>query len=354
MATQALPPYPGLAGTEIPGVKDQVGLGEIERTRVAEYRQMQMEALDKGWLPATIINLHPFSTTVSGVLLHELRIPGISLEDKFWDASLKLRLSNGLEVPYTQHVIAQPEFTVLEAVAGTEYDAVGTIKNRTWWPIELANDVVEQNNRFPQKGGMFAYKGDHLPMMGSGEHVDSVNVFNVPIVCYCNECVQKMADKAYADAIKYYTDQFNEAEEHILSGDPKRAKGIKKMHRWTTRYMRKVGVLQADPIWLKEILSAGTQAPSKCGRCGNQSLAAALFCTNCNNILKPYEAYKKGEIELDTPGAVTALRKLTKEQLIELKLYPEVLPFEEHRAKMAEERGLSDEEKKEKKSKKTT
>lgn len=336
----------------IPNVSEQTGLGQIEQGRRNKYRQMQIEALEKTWDPASVVSMHPFVVTAQGVLLHEPRIPGVSLDDEFWKRSLKIRLSSGMEVPFSQHVIANPEFVVLEQVVGMETDAMGSIDSKTFWPIELANDIVGQNNSLRSRGGVFAYKGAHAPLQSDRPHIhDKVNPFGISIVCYCNDCVQKMADKAYADAIDFYTSLFQEAEENMGSGDSKAKQRVKPMHRWATRYLRKVGVLKQDPAWLTEILTTVKTAPTFC-ICGAECLREAIVCLKCNHILKPFEAYQKGVIELDTPGALTALRRCTKEQLTTLALYPEVLPLDEYRAERAKASEADTEEEKGKKGKK--
>lgn len=336
----------------IPTVSEQTGLGQIERTRVAKYRQLQIEALEKGWDPASVISFHPFVVTAQGVKLHEPRIAPVSLDDDFWKKSLKIQITNGPEVPYSQFVIANPEFDILEKPEGGEFDAMASVDSTTYWPIFLAGDIVNQNNSSRARGGVFAYKGAHAPMQSDRRHLESkINAFGLAVTCYCNDCVQKIADQAYADAINFYTSLFTEAEENMGSGDSKAKQRVKPMHRWATRYLRKVGVLKQDPAWLTEILTTVKTAPTFC-ICGAECLREAIVCLKCNHILKPFEAYQKGVIELDTPGALTALRRCTKEQLTTLALYPEVLPLDEYRAERAKASEADTEEEKGKKGKK--
>lgn len=330
---------------KIPGVN----IGVMEQARVAQLRKMQIDAITRGYKPASLINLQPFVVTAQGVLLHEPKIPGVSLVDEFWDASLKLKLSNGLEIPFQQHVIANPEFTVGSYTVGGELDASEMMGSETWWPISLAQDIVEQQNRMEQRGGVFAYEGNHLPMMGTIPHIESgQNQFGVVLTCHCNACVQKKADEAYDIAIKFHTTMFNYAQDNMTSGESKDKKRVKPMHKWCTEYLLKVGVLKQRPSWLLEVgkfVAESTEKPLLCD-CGTTALPKAYFCGRCNRIVRPFEAYRDGKIELDTPGAEVALRQCSKDQLIELGIYPDVLPYEEFRALRDAERTAEKKEKK--------
>lgn len=309
-------------------------VGPLEEMRYNEYVELVKDANTRGWEPASVINLHPFSVTAQGVLLKEPRIPGVSLEDDFWKSSLKIQLKSGLEIPFNQYVIANPEFTVSEKPAD-EFDGAAMVKAKAWWPIDLAGDIVKQNNNLQPRGGVFCYKGVHSPLSNPATAAHEADIF----------------EKSYAHAIAFYTSLFNEAERAYSSGNKELAKDITSYHRWTTRYLRKVGVLQEDPKWLTEVLSTGKGKPNICQNCGHQAHREAATCTECNFVINPFKAYQLGIIDLDTPGANAALRRCTKSQLEELKLYPEVLPLDEFRAKMAEDRGDSEEEKKGKKNK---
>lgn len=328
---------------KIPGVN----ISAMDQARLSQLRSMQIDAIQRQWKPASVINLHPFAVSAQGVLLHEPKIPGVLLADEFWDASLKLKLSNGMEIPFQQHMIANPEFTVGEYVVGSETDATGIMGNKTWWPIELARDIVDQQNRMERRGGVFAYEGSHLPMTGSSPHLERFNnEFGIELTCYCNACVQKQADEAYNSAISFYTAMFEYAQENMMSGDAKDKKRVKYMHRWCTEYLIKVGVLKQRPPWILEIgkfVAESTEKPLICD-CGATALPKAYFCGRCNRIVRPFEAYRDGKIELDTPGATVALRQCTKDQLEDLGIYPEVKPYQEYRADI--EKGRATEEKK--------
>lgn len=323
---------------KIPGVN----ISAMDQAKLSQLRSMQIDAITRQYKPASFINMHPFVVTAQGVLLHEPKIPGVSLVDEFWEASLKLKLSNGMEVPFQQHVIANPEFSVGEYVVGSEADSTGVMGNKTWWPIELAQDIVIQQNRMERRGGVFAYEGSHPPMHGDFPHIESgTNQFGIELTCYCNSCVLKRADEAYDHAIAFYTTNYHYAQDNMTSGEAKDKKRVKPMHKWSTEYLLKVGVLKQRPSWLLEIgkfVTESTEKPLICD-CGTTALPKAYFCGRCNRIVRPFEAYRDGKIELDTPGAVGALRQCSKEQLEELGVYPEVLPYEEFRVKREKERG---------------
>src|SRR6266851_2330278 len=151
---------PGERGTFRPP-----NLTPIEAARYSQLVEMQQEAAEKGWHAASVVNLNPFSLNPPSVLLKGLKIAAVPLTDELWAASLKLKLRGGLAIPYVHHVIPNPEFTVLEQVTGTDAQSfMGSIKNKTWWPMDLAKDIVTCNNMNENRGGVFHYRGEHSPL----------------------------------------------------------------------------------------------------------------------------------------------------------------------------------------------
>ena len=92
------------------------------------------------------------------------------------------------------------------------------------------------------------------------------------------------------------------------------------------------GVIAILPPWVTQVNTAGAKAPETCPMCQAEAKPSALRCMNmnCTHIFHPYDAFKRHLIDLDTPGAVLALRRLSKEQLVELNVYPAVKPFDEY------------------------
>lgn len=310
---------PGERGTFKPP-----NLTPIETARYAQYIEMQVEAQEKGWLPATFVNLLPMTCNPPSVLLNGLKVSGVPVTEERWNASPKLRLSGGLEVPYVAHVILQPAFNVLEQVTGTDSQSfTGSIKNKTWWPIDLAKDIVTCSDVNQDRGGTFCYKGAHLPM---DPHV--VREAGMSTI----EQEQQMFESAYERMIKFLTRRFDFAAGAFASKSIIDIKNVRDGERNATRYLRRVGVLEIDPEWLTRILTTQDRAPVKCEQCDADCSRNTIRCTaqGCGYFLKPYEAFMKGMFDLETPGAITTLRRCTKQQLQRLGIYPRVKPLDEY------------------------
>jgi hypothetical protein len=285
---------------------------------------MIQEANEKGWLPATIVNLLPMTLNPPSVLLNGLKVSGVPVTEERWIASPKLKLSGGLEIPYVTHVILRPEFSVLEQVLGTDAQSFqGSIKNKTWWPIDLAKDVIHCSDVNQDRGGTFCYKGAHLPM---DPHV--VRERGMSKV----EEEREMFETAYVRMIKFLTREFDFSAAAYASNDKIAIKNVRDAQRSATRYLRRVGVLEVDPDWLTRILSTQDRAPVKCEQCDADCSRNAIRCTaqGCGYFLKPFEAFMKGMFDLETPGAITTLRRCSKQQLQRLGIYPKVKPLDEY------------------------
>jgi hypothetical protein len=298
-------------------------LTPIEQARYAQYVEMQIEANEKGWLPATVVNLLPMTLNPSSVLLNGLRISGVPLNEERWAASPKLKLQGGLEIPYVTHVIMTPSFNVLEQVTGTDLQSFqGSIKNKTWWPIDLAKDIIYGSDLNQERGGTFCYKGAHLPM----------SVFEREAGMSTVEQEREMFESAYTRMIRFLTQRFDFASGAFASKSAIDVKNVRENERNATRYLRKVGVLEVDPEWLTRVLTTQDRAPVKCPQCDAACSRYAKKCTapGCGYFLKPYEAFMEGMFDLETPGAITSLRRCTKHQLQRLGIYPKVKPLDEY------------------------
>lgn len=320
---------PGERGTFRPPM-----LTPIEASRVSQLYEMMDEANERGWEQASVVNLAPWTQNPSSVLLKGLRISAVPLAQEAWDASLKLKLKSGLEVPYVQHVIANPEFTVLEQVTGTPGNYQGAIKNKTWWPYDLAKDVVVGNNSMQHRGGVLCYKGSHSPFKGQKQtclkETARPDRPGKSEGCGCSNCVQELLEEAHQRNIRYCEMMFTEAEQAFASRNEKLIRQIRDYHRWATRYLRRTGVLEKEPAWLNEILTIQDKAPVFCQACGAETRRKAVKCQECGFIIEPFRAFQLGIFDLDTPGAVSTLRRCSKDQLKELGLYPEVKPLDEY------------------------
>lgn len=299
-------------------------LTPIEQARQAQLHEMIQEAHEKGWQPATVVNLLPMTLNPPSVLLNGLKVSGVPITEERWAASPKLKLRSGLEVPYIAHVILNPEFNVLEQVTGTDSQSFqGSIKNKTWWPIQLAQDIIYCSDLNQDRGGTFCYKGAHVPMDTAIKRESAMATVDEE---------QELLEACYLRMIRFLTRLFDEAEGAFASKDARAIKNIRDYHRWGTRYLRRVGVLEVDPTWLTRVLTTQQRAPVQCEQCGTECNNNAIKCTapGCGFFLKPYDAFMKGMFDLETPGAVTTLRRCSKQQLQRLGIYPKVQPLDEY------------------------
>jgi hypothetical protein len=311
-------------GNLIPGYGKPQMLSPLEAARYAQFVEMNIEAKEKGWLPASVVNLLPMSLNPPCVLLNGLKIPGVAVAEERWALSKKLKLRGGLEIPYVHHVITHPEFNVLEAVTGTDTNSFqATVKNKTWWPIALAKDIVLCSDLNQDRGGTFCYLGGHIPMDPHVKRESSMLTV---------EEEQELFESSYVRMIKFLTARFDFASGAFASKSIIDIKNVRDGERSATRYLRRVGVLEIDPEWFTRILTTQDRAPVKCAQCDADCSRHAVRCTaqGCGYWLKPYEAFMKGMFDLDTPGAITTLRRCTKEQLVNLGIYPRVKPLAEY------------------------
>jgi hypothetical protein len=144
--------------------------------------------------------------------------------------------------------------------------------------------------------------------------------------------VAKAVRLAHNRQIAYYTWRFEECQKLYADPDKRSHKAITRNDLRMAKLMKVWGVIGALPPWITATNPAGAKAPETCPICQAEAKPGSLRCMNgnCTHIFHPFDAFKRHLIDLDTAGAVTALRRCTKDQLIELGLYPAVKPFDEY------------------------
>lgn len=275
-----------------------------QQARINALLELHEEMNERGFAEASVINLHPFPVYTSGPILRELALERVPLDDQGWKNAKKITIL-GHEIPYTQHVFTRWEPIILEQVVGIQGDFLGQVSKKAIMPIALAEDVVKQNNGRETRGGVICYKGNHPPLFNSNTRAAEL----------------KLLEEAHQFQLNYYTAKFEEAEAAFSNANSK-------LNRWkeftynrhATRYLRKLGIITQDPKWLIKTQSVGAPAPQICVSCGAESKPGAIRCTNgsCTYVFNPYEAFHKFVIDLDTPGAVLALRRLTEDEIVNL------------------------------------
>lgn len=272
--------------------------------RLNALAELHAEMSDRGFQEASVINLHPFPVYTSGPILRELVIERVPLDDQGWKRAKKISLL-GHEVPYTQHVFTRWEPIILEQVVGIEGDFMGSVSRKAILPFTLAEDVVKQNNGRETRGGVICYKGNHPPLVNPSTREEEL----------------KLLEEAHQYQLNYYTAKFEEAEAAFSNSNSKLNRWKEfTYNRYATRYLRKMGIVAQDPKWLIKTQSVGAPAPQICVSCGAESKPGAIRCTNgsCTYVFNPFEAFNKYVIDLETPGAILALRRLNEEEIVKL------------------------------------
>lgn len=314
------------AGNAIPGERGTFqppNLTADQQARLDRYNRLVTQANSIGYKPWTVVNLAPFTVNPPNIKLFGLSIPGVPIAQEPWDDAPKLELRSGVKIPFVTHVFLSPQFDVCQQVHGmTDDDFTAATETQIWFPEQIAADVVLCNNQQERRGGVWRYAGAHEP----GKVKDSA------------EIEQNLLEEAYSDLLKFCEKKFLEAEEAMGSHNEKVRQRVRPLHRWCVWYLIRVNALKNQPDWLTEIKTVGQAAPVYCGKCGaKQENAKVPVCKDCNYVNKPYQALVDGVIDLQTPGAVTALRRCSKKELQELGLYPGIKPLGEYLRDMGKE-----------------
>src|ERR1700690_2906758 len=221
-----------------------------EQMRVNLYKEAWNDLADRGWNPATVINLHPFTLYGNGVLLRELKIPGVPRDAEAWKKAPKLKLKSGAEVPYFKYVFKDPAIVVLEQVTGPEHSSVGMNSAKVTLPIRFVEDLYQQNLYPVPRGGVFGYIGDHDPMT-----FDRAAEFDRE---------QDRFETAHAQQMLYYNQLLEQANAAFQENNRFKIMEITNYHRWATRYLRNLGLLASDPPWLALQVKPGPSVTQPC------------------------------------------------------------------------------------------
>lgn len=282
----------------------------LEEMRLNKYRAKWAELLENGWKTATVINLAPWQLYCSGVLapVRELRIGNVPRDQEMWNNARKLQLASGAEIPFVKHVFELPEVTILEQVIGFEGSYTGSTDVQVTQPIQFARDVEQQNNTPVRRGGIFFYYGSHDPLTNK-DTVDKERA---------------LLEQAHAELILYCNRLLDEGNSAHAENNKEKLREIQKYHRWGVRYLRLLGLLPEDPKWVHQVVKVGKPITQHCDQCGAEVSSDAVICIKCNRVLKPFEAFTHYVIDLESPGARLALKRMSSEeiaQLVEMDLF---------------------------------
>ena len=267
------------------------------------YKRLEAEANRRGWQPASVISLHPFNWPVTGPIHQaDIRIPAVSLTEKLWDESSKLRLNNGLAVPFVQYVFTMWQPCQRKYLIG-QIDFEEENDSSHIWPLEQAQDAVSQNNLGADRGGVFCYEGSHPPLSNMKTQAAE----------------RSLLESAHRAQMTYYETQYTRYSDAYLTRQSTSSwrdiVGKGKYHRWIALYLYRVGRLKNLPAWYEEIAAPGVKANEKCDQCQQNVEPGSVICRHCGRVLRPFDAFAKLHIDAETPGARLVAKRCNQNEL---------------------------------------
>jgi hypothetical protein len=305
-------------------------MAPAERERVEVYNEALRDAEQRGFKSAIVCRLCPWTLSPDGAAHQNKRLLGVPVERDQWDAHVpRIILSNGLSIPITYEVILSPYITAGTRFRGTgKTDSYAELKGTTDLPFGLACDLVRQQNMLNTQGGIFAYEGEHLPQDADGKWFDPKALAAVGWNEYMT--LPEAAEQAFTRMINHMKETASSATDAYRSGDKvamRETRGNRKNQ--CVHYLLNVGILSDPPAWFLEHGGAATGSKtSKCPMCPRRVESGTVRC-QCGYIVDPFAAYGQLYDEDDNGGLMTA-RRMTREQLKTLGLYPRIKPLAEH------------------------
>lgn len=305
-------------------------MAPAERERLEVYNEALRDAEQRGFKPAMVIRLCPWTLSPDGAAHQNKRLVGVPYERDQWDAHHpRIALASGLSIPITYEVILSPFVTAGTRFRGSgKTDSYAELRGSVDLPIGLACDLVRQQNRLNTQGGIFAYEGKELPQDADGKWINPT----VQTAVGWNEYMPLpvAAEQAFARMILHMKEVASTATDAYRSGDKvamRESRGNRKNQ--CVHYLLNVGVLTDPPAWFLEHGGASSGSKhSKCPMCPRRIEAGTVRC-QCGYVVDPFLGYGQIYDENSDGGMMTA-RRMTKAQLVELGLYPRIKPLEEH------------------------
>jgi hypothetical protein len=136
---------------------------EAYRKQIYDNTMADLEL--RGWEAASVIYLLPWSLSLDGPAHQERKIRGVPLDEKEWKVFLpRLKLKGGLSIPYVHYPVLNPYISIGTGFQGPNITESQPLTSaHVSYPMQLAEDVVQQANRHESQGGVFCYKGIHAP-----------------------------------------------------------------------------------------------------------------------------------------------------------------------------------------------
>lgn len=320
--------FPGFAAPQVAGLIQQHTGSQIRDIQAVSEVHERMRRMK--WNQASLVSLHPWAQFASGYLQHDLKLPGApALEDT---SAPRIRTMAGRDVMYVQHVYTH-YLTPTRPTESGDHTATELL------PIELACDFISQHSGMNEEGGFFCYESSEpaFQIIDSGQDIALIpsqtisNVADVPRLT-----IREAFETCHERQIQAYMKRVEKATSAWDAADKLARKGISSNDRKAGKLLHAWGILEKLPPWAlvtRDIRSAPLQG---CPLCSHEAQPSAVKCTNgnCSHIFDPFKAFQDGLIDFDTPGAITALRRLSKTQLEELEIYPAVLPLDEYKKEL--------------------
>jgi len=278
-------------------------LTPLQQRAWESYQRLVTEANRRGWQPASVISLHPFHWPVTGPIHQaDIRIPAVPLSEDHWNNAAKLKLSNGLHIPFTQYVFTMWRPSQRKYLVGQlDYEEVN--ESSHIWPIEQAEDAVHQNNLGADRGGVFCYEGAHIPLANPETR----------------DMERERLEAAHASQMLYYETMYNRFSDAYTSRQTTNSwrdlVGKGKYHRWIAQYLYRIGRLKSLPAWYEEMVEPGRKANEKCDQCQQNVEPGSVICRHCNRVLRPFDAFAKLMIDDETPGAKLVAKRCNLNEL---------------------------------------
>lgn len=312
MASPAIPQIsPGRWGAATEALTHMHADSQIEQRNQQKIRELYTQMKGMPWKPASVVSLHPWTQHAQGPHFNNLVLNAAPMPEDIQFP--KIELDSGRKIGYTQHV-----FTTWGR--NLRPNDAGEIEPSAILPIDLALDFIAQHQNSQKSGGLLCFEGvipiHEMPDVQAFVKADPVGGSRGETLP-----LKEALEFVHDIQVKHYLHLYEVAEEAWADTDRRKHHAITPNVRKATRLLRAWGVLHADPAWLKVSLKHTVNAgPVICKSCGTEAKPGALKCTNgtCTYVFSPFRAFKELVIDLRTPGAGLALRRLEPKQVNQL------------------------------------
>ena len=311
-------------------------LAPAERERLEIYEETWRDLEMRGFKHASVIRFAPWSLTLDGAAHSTTpRLYGVPIEPDSWkEHQPRLVFKNGVSIPYTHYVCSTPYITVGTRFRGKgESDSYAEIRASVALPIDLARDMAHQQNSYKSQSGIVVYEGAELPQTSDGKWLD--NGKGNPLTGWLTkderaDSIEGACTQAFDRLLTHMKACMDQATSAHRSGSKEELREVRgNRYRQCVQYLVNVGVVAKPPNWFDERFSANSQSKKvECFNCRRAVEPGTVTC-QCGYVIDPVAGYGHTYTE-ETPGGLMTARRMTREQLKTLGLYPRIKPLSEH------------------------